>query len=188
MVHLQCWVTITTIWKRKVKVLFAQSCPILRDPMDCSLPGSSVHGILQARILEWPCPPPGDLPKPDLKPRSPTLQVDSLPGEPSGKPSMSSYLQANKLISHSLMDAKKWHRTPKSETKEFITEHGKQHEHQLTFESSFCSKILQRRHLDVVYTCSGLHFKRRTISIQKVSILQWVISMSTLWSREIISL
>ena len=31
----------------------AQSCPTLWDPMDCSLPGSSVHGILQARILEW---------------------------------------------------------------------------------------------------------------------------------------
>ena len=31
----------------------AQSCPTLRDPMDCSLPGSSVHGILQARVLEW---------------------------------------------------------------------------------------------------------------------------------------
>ena len=30
-----------------------QSCPILYDPMDCSLPGSSVHGILLARILEW---------------------------------------------------------------------------------------------------------------------------------------
>ena len=31
----------------------AQSCPTLCDPMDCSLPGSSVHGIFQARILEW---------------------------------------------------------------------------------------------------------------------------------------
>ena len=31
----------------------AQSCPTLRNPMDCSLPGSSVHGILQARVLEW---------------------------------------------------------------------------------------------------------------------------------------
>ena len=30
-----------------------QTCPTLSDPMDCSLPGSSVHGILQARILEW---------------------------------------------------------------------------------------------------------------------------------------
>ena len=31
----------------------AQSCLTLRDPMDCSLPGSSVHGIFQARVLEW---------------------------------------------------------------------------------------------------------------------------------------
>ena len=30
-----------------------QSCPTLRDPMDCSRPGSSVHGIFQARVLEW---------------------------------------------------------------------------------------------------------------------------------------
>ena len=30
-----------------------QSCPTLRDPMDCSLPGPSVHGIFQARVLEW---------------------------------------------------------------------------------------------------------------------------------------
>ena len=34
-------------------VLAIQSCPTLCDPMDCSLPGSSVHGILQMRILEW---------------------------------------------------------------------------------------------------------------------------------------
>ena len=31
----------------------AQSCPTLRDSMDCSLPGSSIHGIFQARVLEW---------------------------------------------------------------------------------------------------------------------------------------
>ena len=31
----------------------AQSCPTLCDPMDCSLPGSSVHGVFQARVLEW---------------------------------------------------------------------------------------------------------------------------------------
>jgi len=48
--------------------------------MDCSLPGSSVHGILQARILEGlPCPPLGDLPDPGIKPGSPALQEDSLP-------------------------------------------------------------------------------------------------------------
>jgi len=39
--------------KAKVKVLVTQSCSTLCDPMDCGPPGSSVHGILQARILEW---------------------------------------------------------------------------------------------------------------------------------------
>jgi len=37
----------------------AQSCPTLSDPMDCSLPGSSVHGIFQARVLEWGAIAPG---------------------------------------------------------------------------------------------------------------------------------
>ena len=37
----------------KGKSEVTQSCPTLRNPMDCSPPGSSVHGILQARILEW---------------------------------------------------------------------------------------------------------------------------------------
>ena len=37
----------------KVKVLVPQLCPALLDPMACSPPGSSVHGILQARTLEW---------------------------------------------------------------------------------------------------------------------------------------
>ena len=42
----------------------------LCDPMDCSPPGSSVHGILQARVLErLPCLPPGDLPDPGIEPR-----------------------------------------------------------------------------------------------------------------------
>ena len=39
--------------KVKSESQFAQSYPTLSDPMDCSLPGSSVHGILQARVLEW---------------------------------------------------------------------------------------------------------------------------------------
>ena len=37
----------------KKEMLVAQSCPTLCDPMDCSPPGSSVHGVLQAEILEW---------------------------------------------------------------------------------------------------------------------------------------
>ena len=39
--------------KVKTESEVAQSCPTLCDPMDCSLPGSSVHGIFQARVLEW---------------------------------------------------------------------------------------------------------------------------------------
>ena len=50
--------------------------------MDCNLPGSSVHGISQARILEWlPFPSPGSLPDPG----SPVLQEDYLPSEPPRK-------------------------------------------------------------------------------------------------------
>ena len=39
--------------KMKSESEVTQSCPTLSDPMDCSLPGSSVHGIFQARVLEW---------------------------------------------------------------------------------------------------------------------------------------
>ena len=68
-------------------VLVPQSCPALRDLMDCSPPGPSVHGILQARRLEWvPLSSPGDLPCPRIEHRSPALQADSLPSEPPGKP------------------------------------------------------------------------------------------------------
>ena len=49
-----------------------QSCPTLCDPMDCSLPGSFVLGILQARILKWiAMPSPEDLPNSGIKPVSP---------------------------------------------------------------------------------------------------------------------
>ena len=64
----------------------AQSCPTLRDPMDYILPGSSVHGIFQARVLEWlSFPSPGDLPDAGIEPGSPALQADALPSEPPGK-------------------------------------------------------------------------------------------------------
>ena len=50
----------------------AKSCPTLFKPMGCSPPGSSVHVILQARILEWlPLSFPGYLPDPGIKPESP---------------------------------------------------------------------------------------------------------------------
>ena len=69
-----------------VKVLVAQVCPTLRDPMDSSTPGSSVHGILQVRVPEWVAiPSPEDLSDPEIEPGSPTLQADSLPSESPGK-------------------------------------------------------------------------------------------------------
>ena len=64
-----------------------QSCLTLCDTIDGSPPGSPVPGILQARILEWVAfPSPGDLPNLQIKPGSPSLQADSLPSEPPGKP------------------------------------------------------------------------------------------------------
>ena len=69
-----------------VLCLFAQSCRTLCNPMDCSPPGSSVHGILQERILECVPPNPRDLPNPGIEPRSLALQADSLPAELPGKP------------------------------------------------------------------------------------------------------
>ena len=39
--------------KMKSESEVTQSCPTLRDPMDCSLPSSSAYGIFQARVLEW---------------------------------------------------------------------------------------------------------------------------------------
>ena len=70
--------------------LVAQLCPTLCDPMACSPLGSSAHGILQARMLEWvACCPPGDLPDPGVKHTSPALQVDSLPLSHWGSPWLS---------------------------------------------------------------------------------------------------
>ena len=75
-----------------VRVLVTQSCRVLCDPMGFSPPGSSVHEVLQARILKWA----GDLPNPGIEPRSPTLQADSLPSEPPGKP--------HPIITHPFLD------------------------------------------------------------------------------------
>ena len=59
-------------WKQLLSWVFhlvTKLCLTLCDPTDCSPPGSSVHGISQARILEWvPFPSPGDLPDPGIEP------------------------------------------------------------------------------------------------------------------------
>ena len=59
--------------------LVTQSRLTLCSPMDCSTAGSSVHGILQARMLEWVAISPGDLSDPGIEPGSSTFQADSLP-------------------------------------------------------------------------------------------------------------
>ena len=65
--------------KKKVKVLVTQSYLTLCHPMDCRPPGSAVHGILQARTLNWLLfPSPGNLLNPGIRPGSPALQEDSL--------------------------------------------------------------------------------------------------------------
>ena len=65
--------------KINFRILFAQSSPTLCHPMDCSLSGSSVHGIFQARVLEW-------IAISFSGGGSPALQADALPSEPPGNP------------------------------------------------------------------------------------------------------
>ena len=64
--------------------LVAQSCPTLCNPVDCSPPGSSIHGDSLDKDTGVGCHAPllGNLPNPGIKPRSPALQTDSLPSEP----------------------------------------------------------------------------------------------------------
>ena len=66
-----------------------QSCPTLCDPMDCSLPGSSLHRIFQARVLERVavCISRGSS-QPRDRTGSPALHADALPSEPPGKPTV----------------------------------------------------------------------------------------------------
>ena len=72
-----------------MKLLVSESCPPLCNPMDYSLLGSSVHGILQASILEWVAILFSEV---FSQPRdgtwSPALQADSLLSEPLGKPNI----------------------------------------------------------------------------------------------------
>ena len=90
----------------KVKVKSLSHVPLC-DSMDCSPPGSSVHGILQARVLEWfPFPSPGGLPDPGTELGSPALQADALPSEPQGSHypqrwgNRSYQIQGNYLFTH----------------------------------------------------------------------------------------
>ena len=86
--------------KAKSESEVAQSCPTLSDPMDCSLPGSSVHGTLQGRVLEWVVIPSS---RGSSQPRDRTCvsyiylywHMGSLPLVPPGKPQSLSLLIQN---------------------------------------------------------------------------------------------
>ena len=96
-----------------VLCLVIQSCLTLYDPMGYSPRGSTVHGGFSRQEC-WsglPCPPPGDLPNPEIEPKFPALQADSLLSEPPEKPKSIrvgslSFLQGifpNQELHHSLL-------------------------------------------------------------------------------------
>ena len=71
-----------------VLCLVIWSCLAPVNPLDCDPPGSLVHGNSPGKNtgVDYPCPPPGNLPNPGIELRSPALQVDYLLSEPPGKP------------------------------------------------------------------------------------------------------
>ena len=72
----------------------AQSCPTLGGSRDCTHQAPPSMGFSRQECWSGlPCPPPGDLCNPGIEPRSPTLQADSSPSEPPGKP-----IRCNELI------------------------------------------------------------------------------------------
>ena len=80
-------------------VCVAQPRTTVCNPTDCSPPGFSVHGFLQARILEWVAMPSSrGSSQPRIEPRSPALQADSLKSEPPGNPKKTN-------ISHSILNS-----------------------------------------------------------------------------------
>ena len=100
--HNHEWIQPAPLCLESMKVLVAQSYPILYDPMDYGPPSSSVHGILQARILEWVALPSS---RGSSWPRNRThvscllhWQAGSLPLVPPGKPPLPLALLPNKVI------------------------------------------------------------------------------------------
>ena len=87
-----------------LRCLATQSCPALCDPINCS-PPRLFCPLGFPRLEYWsglPCLPPGDLSNPGVKPRSPVLQVDSLPSEPPGKPNRIDWPELIQIVGDSL--------------------------------------------------------------------------------------
>ena len=90
-----------------MKVKVSQSRPTLCNPMDYSLPGSSVHEILQARIPEWAA-----IPFSGIESKSPALQADSLPSEPWEKHPSPNYAQLNCFFAVPVLPLSRNHNSP----------------------------------------------------------------------------
>jgi len=86
-----------------------QSSWILCGPMNCSLPGSSVHGIFQASILEWVAIPSSRASSWPASPVAPALQADSLPSEPQAKTSSISLLFCTTGVVILILPWGNWH-------------------------------------------------------------------------------
>ena len=81
-------------------MLVAQSCPTLCDPMDCTA-RQALLSMGFSRQGYWsglPFPSPGDLPDPEIKPTSPTLQSNALPSELLGKPDIISSIEQSRIL------------------------------------------------------------------------------------------
>ena len=142
------WATIThsllfyTFARKEVKVKVAQSYPALWDSMDCNLPGSSVHGILQARLLEWVTFP---FSRGSSQPRDWT-QVSRivgrfLPAEPQGSPRILEWVAYP--FSSDLRDPGIEPGSPELQTDSLLTE---------------LSGKLARKRIDVIWSVLGLTF------------------------------
>ena len=98
--------------------------------MNYSPPGSSVHGDSPGKNASGlPCPPPGDLPKPGIEPRSPTLQKDSLLSEPPGQPKNTGVGSLSLLQGNFLTQESKW---------------GLLHSRQILYQLSYLGRLYSR--------------------------------------------
>ena len=110
--------------------LVAKSCQTLCDPVDCSLPGSSVGFPRQEHWSGLPCLSPEDLPNPGIEPRSPTLQADAVSAEPQGKPFRSYQFSSVAQLCPTLCDPMN-HSTPGLPVHHQLPEFTQTHVHQV---------------------------------------------------------
>ena len=112
-------------WLMQLMCLVIQSCPTPCNPMDCSPPGSSVHGDSPGKNTSWsglPWPSPEDLPNPVIESRSPALQADSLPFDRYGYYYLKSQEYHTELTHTNICWMDEWMNVPVSLSKPFFPE------------------------------------------------------------------